>query len=243
MIRRGTQAASAIESVTQLSDRPASPPRPVRPRNAASLILMRHRGGHVEVLLGRRARAHAFLPDFYVFPGGRLDRDDHRVTPASPLRPEVTRRVALSCPRASAQAYALAAVRETSEEVGLVIGSPSAHVHPPSWRGFAGAGLLPALDALDYVGRAITPPEAPIRYHNRFFLVDGRHAKGELRSNGELLDLGWRTIEEALALGLVDVTEFMLGEATRLFRGETSGRHRKTPLFGYRGGREWIRYE
>lgn len=216
---------------------------PVRPRNAASLILMRHRRGAIEVLLGRRARAHSFLPGFYVFPGGRLDATDRRVTPASPLRPEVARLVAHSCPPTSAQAYALAAVRETSEEVGLVIGGPAAEgVAPPPWRGFAEAGLAPALDALDYVGRAITPPEAPIRYHNRFFIAEASHAKGRLESNGELLDLGWRTVDDALALGLVDVTEFMLGEAAQLFAdGPTSDR--RTPLFGYRNGRASIRYE
>ena len=215
----------------------------VRPRNAASLILMRRRRGAIEVLLGRRARAHSFLPGFYVFPGGRLDAADRRVTPASPLRAEVARRVAHSCPPASAQAYALAAVRETCEEVGLMIGGPAAAgAAPPPWRGFAQAGLAPALHVLDYVGRAITPPEAPIRYHNRFFIAEAGHATGRLESNGELLDLGWRTVGDALALGLVDVTEFMLGEATRLFT-DGPARNRRTPLFGYRNGRAWIRYE
>lgn len=219
-------------------------PRPVRPRDAASLILMRQRGAALEVLLGRRARGHAFMPHFYVFPGGRLDPQDLRVVPATPLRPEVSAKLARSCPPQRGQGLALAAVRETWEETGLMLGRPAPDQPSPGpgWQGFAAGGLAPALDALDYVGRAITPPDAPIRFHNRFFLASGDLLRGELGGSGELLDLGWRTVEDSLALGLADVTEFMLREAVSLLASPAPDGHRP-PLFAYRRGRPHVRFD
>jgi len=219
-------------------------PRPVRPRDAASLILMRRQAGALEVLMGRRARGHAFMPHFYVFPGGRLDAHDLRVAPAAPLRPEVRAKLARSCRPRHGQGLALAAVRETWEETGLRLGrpGPSPPSSPPGWRGFATGGLAPALDALDYVGRAITPPAAPIRFHNRFFLAPGDLLRGELGGSGELLDLGWRTIEASLALGLADVTEFMLHEAVSLLASAAPD-GRRPPLFGYLRGRPHVRFD
>ena len=54
------------------------PPRPatMRPRDAASIMLLDRVGGRVRVLMGRRHSAHAFMPDLYVFPGGRRDTGD-----------------------------------------------------------------------------------------------------------------------------------------------------------------------
>lgn len=220
------------------------PPRPVRPRDAASLIAMRRRGGALEVLLGRRARGHAFMPHFYVYPGGRLDAEDLGLAPLAPLRPEVRAKLGRSCRPRHGQGLALAALRETWEETGLRLGrpGPSPPASGPGWRGFAEGGLAPVLDGLDYVGRAITPPDAPIRFHNRFFLVSGDLLRGELGGSGELLDLGWRTIEAALALGLVDVTEFMLHEAVNLLASPAPA-DRRPPLFGYRRGRPHIRLD
>ena len=196
---------------------------PVRPKDAASLVLIRMRGSHAEVLMGRRARRHRFLPDMYVFPGGRVDRGDHRVAPLTPLRPEVARLLEQTASHARARALAVAAVRETWEETGLALGTLTAE------------GLRPALDALDHIVRAITPTVSPIRFHARFFVAAGERLQGTLRGNGELLDLDWRPIERCLALPLADITEFVLGE----LRGYLRTRHppARTPLFTYRYGR------
>jgi len=196
---------------------------PVRPKDAASLVLIRQRGGHAEVLMGRRARRHRFLPDVYVFPGGRVDRGDHRVAPLTPLRPEVAHLLQQNASPARARALAVAAVRETWEETGLALGTLSAQ------------GLRPALDALDHIVRAITPTVSPIRFHARFFVAAGDQLQGRLRGNGELLDLDWRTIEGCLALPLADITEFVLGELRSYLR--TRHPPARTPLFTYRYGR------
>ncbi len=241
-VGRGADAPALAAPDLSASTTALMRPRPVRPRDAASLILMRQRGAALEVLLGRRAHGHAFMPHFYVFPGGRLDAEDLRLAPAARLRPEVSAKLARSCPPRRGRGLALAAVRETWEETGLMLGRPGPDQPAPASLGFAAGGLAPALDALDYVGRAITPPDAPIRFHNRFFLAPGSLLRGELGGSGELLDLAWRTVEDSLALGLADVTEFMLREAVELLACPSPD-GRRPPLFGYRHGRAHVSYD
>ncbi len=201
--------------------------KPVTPRDAASLVVLRRAGGEPEVLLGRREPRHRFMPNVLVFPGGRLDPGDFRQPVARRLRPAVAARMARHVSPARAQGLAVAAVRETFEETGLVFGE------------IRGGALCPALDALDFVARAITPPDSPIRFHARFFMADAARAGGTLAGNGELLDLRWFGLEEAVELPLADVTEFVLGEVARRLGGaEPAG----VPLFSYRHGRAVVRY-
>ena len=47
-----------------------------RPRDAASLILLRGEGRTLEVLAGRRPLDVKFMPGVYVFPGGAIDPPD-----------------------------------------------------------------------------------------------------------------------------------------------------------------------
>ena len=57
-------------------DKPdADKPKATRPRDAATLILVR--GGR-EVMMGQRSKGHVFMPDKWVFPGGRVDPGDAR---------------------------------------------------------------------------------------------------------------------------------------------------------------------
>lgn len=169
--------------------------------------------------MGRRASKHRFVPDFYVFPGGRLDRADYVSSVLSPLRAEVPGQMKAS-PR-MAQALAVAAARETYEETGLVLGD-------------AGA---PHLEPLDYVLRAITPSSSPYRFHARFFAVEADRLQGSLQGNGELLDLAWRPLEESLRLPIVDVTEYLL---RRFAREERLAFRKEAQLFSFRSGRALI---
>ena len=45
----------------------------VRPKDAATLILIDRSGAEPQVLLGRRHPGHKFLPGNYVFPGRRVE--------------------------------------------------------------------------------------------------------------------------------------------------------------------------
>src|SRR5690606_23236498 len=188
-----------------------------RPRNAATLVAYRETAQGREILMGRRAARHRFMPDYYVFPGGRLDASDYRTKPLTPLRREVHDLLCKSCAHRQAQALAVAAVRETYEETGLALGQP------------ANEGIVPHLEPLDYVLRAITPPASPIRFHARFFAVEARHVGGSLKGNGELLDLDWRPIDECLRLPVADVTEFLL----RRLQERKGERPEGVPLFSF----------
>ena len=190
---------------------PLRPPGPAAPRaqRGAPQRSYRRQGGVLEVLMGERNRKHRFLPERYVFPGGRVDGIDSRVRVATALRNDVTAQLERRLKPSRARAVALAAVRETFEETGLIIGAPDpdqARGVPEQWRPFFASGMGPALHHLDYVARAVTPPFRPLRFDARFFMIDQRHVTGDLRGSGELLDLRWFTIGEACGLELARVT-------------------------------------
>ena len=193
--------------------------RPARPRDAASLVLWRAGPEGPEVLMGRRSSRHRFLPDMFVFPGGRLDAEDYaRIKGA--LRPEVARRMALHVEARKAAALGAAAIRETEEETGL---------------------KLEHLGQLDYVARAITPPTSPIRFHGRFFFADAGATEGTLGGSGELIDLAFRPIRVSLALRVADITEFILGEIDRLLGAP--GEKPAAIFWHYRNGRRIVSHD
>src|ERR1700733_13234639 len=87
--------------------------RLVKPRDAATLIIVRRDGAKPRLLMGRRHGGHDFMPDKWVFPGGRIDRSDFRAPVASELRPEVAHRLYATGLARRARALALSAIRET----------------------------------------------------------------------------------------------------------------------------------
>ncbi len=216
-----------------MSRRPAPPPvrasgEPLsRPRDAATLIIYRERTGGIEVLMGERHARHRFMPNRYVFPGGRIDPRDSRVRCAAPLAPATAAQLERRLSPARARATAVAAVRETFEETGLIIGGPDpAPDRPPprGWEGFFGAGFAPALDSISYIGRAVTPPIRPVRFNARFFIVAHDRVAGEVRGSGELLGLAWFSVEEALTLELAQITRRVLAHFGASFDGAAAGR-------------------
>jgi len=166
-----------------------------------------------EILLGRRSTKHVFMPDWYVFPGGAVDRGDARVPSLLDLHPAVRAKLERACSPARARALAMAAIRETFEETGLIIGKRVDHpltTRSEHWREFYAAGYVPALDELDFSARAITPIGPPRRFDARFFTVDACHAHGALGGNGELEDLRWIPIDEVFEMPLASVTRLVL---------------------------------
>ena len=218
--------------------------KPVRPRDAASLILYRHRGKRTEILVGRRHAGHSFMPQRWVFPGGRVDPGDSRVTPATPLREDVAQRLAQCTPSPTrARALAVAAVRETFEEVGLLLGKQIEKPKdvPKEWIGFLDRGLAPALDELELVMRAITPTYSPKRFDARFFIADADKAEGKVAGSGELEEIQWVTIDEAIALPLADVTEAVVRQVQRALLHPERVKAESVPLYCYRGRTRVIR--
>jgi 8-oxo-dGTP pyrophosphatase MutT (NUDIX family) len=196
----------------------------VRPRDAASLILLRGEGNSIEVLAGRRPRHAKFMPGVYVFPGGAIDPPDRIAWTIEAGAEVLGARLARS---------ARAALRETWEEAGVLIGRPTGWpsappVRAPIEQAYLERGLAAALDLLTYVGRAITPSHSPRRFNTRFFLGDGDSVHGDPASSEELEDLRWHPVEGALLESFRDVTRFMLARAIALRTGTASD---SAPLF------------
>lgn len=178
--------------------------RAVRPRDAATLIIVRRDCARPRVLMGKRAASHRFMPNKFVFPGGGVDRGDSRILPPHDLHPQVMQRLRRGCTETRARALALAAIRETFEETGLIIGepdTPTLKTRSPHWAAFLQHDVNPRLDVLHLVARAITPPYRSRRFDARFFMVDAQHIQGELHErpegSGELLDLHWVDLDAA----------------------------------------------
>ena len=173
--------------MSNATPKPATPPRP-----AASLLVLR--GDGPEMLMGMRGAGHRFMPNRLVFPGGAVDPADESAPVAAPLPPHVHVLLELSAAPALVQALGVAAARELEEETGLTLGTP------------------PDLSGLDYFFRAITPPDSPVRFDARFFTVSADAVSGTLAGSGELEDLRWYGVAEALALPLARPTRAVIGQ-------------------------------
>ncbi len=182
---------------------------------------MRRDGTAPRVLMGRRSAGHAFMPDKWVFPGGRIHASDFRVPAASELTPDTAAAMARTTTPGRARAIALAAIRETFEETGLRLARPAPPVRSHGeWRHFLGSGALPDLGALELVARAITPPARTRRFDARFFVADARAllSLDPGTGSGELDELAWFDWDAAAALDLPQITRAILTEVALRMR-------------------------
>ena len=194
-----------------VTDRPSP-----RPKDAATLILVRRDQAQPRVLMGKRSGRHDFMPDKYVFPGGRVDPQDGRVASYSELAAQEEERLRFRTRRIP-RAFALTAIRETFEETGLLLGRQAEMPAkaPPGWEKLYALDIAPNLEHLRFIGRAITPPYRPKRFDARFFMAEAELTLIDDRppmDGAELHDLQWVTLSDAMALDLPNVTRFMLSE-------------------------------
>jgi 8-oxo-dGTP pyrophosphatase MutT (NUDIX family) len=204
------------------TERNASIPT-LRPVDAATLIIIDRKGKSPKVLMGKRHKGHKFMPGKFVFPGGRIEADDRSMTVAGALHPRAEQALMARVTRPSAQrsrALALAAIRETFEETGLLLGttdygSPES-VPTGTWAAFQERGVFPDLETLHFIGRAITPPKRVKRFDTRFFAVDrtaiADEVEGVVSPDSELVELTWVTIAQAKTLDLPPITAVLLTE-------------------------------
>jgi 8-oxo-dGTP pyrophosphatase MutT (NUDIX family) len=194
----------------------------VKPRNSATLILIDRAESVPKVLLGRRHERHRFMPGKFVFPGGRIEASDRTMATVSALHKRDVERLMrlVKWPSAAkAASFALAAVRETYEETGLMLGvrRDGPIITPPgAWEAFAKAGVVPDLGAIHFIARAITPPKRPLRFDSRFFAADVsaviHRADGFVGPDAELVELVWLPITEARRLDMPGITAIVLEE-------------------------------
>jgi 8-oxo-dGTP pyrophosphatase MutT (NUDIX family) len=201
----------------------SAPPRPrtVRARHAASLVLLRAGSDGPEMLMGLRGARHRFMPNRLVFPGGAVDRTDLRAAAATPLAPHTRARLERAANPLLAHGLGIAAARELKEETGLSLGNP------------------PALDGLEYLCRLVTPPGGPIRFNARFLLLDAERASGTLAGSGELEELRFYPMAEALQLDLAQPTRMVIERTTTWLAMSPQERlaETRTPVFRLRSWR------
>ncbi len=198
MIHTGAVSeASLYESVlARIAAGEGELPAPPRVRPSAGIVPWRRRGdGELEVFWLRRAAAMPFMGGFWAFPGGGLDGADQRIqvggspfgieaAPAAAALPEAVT-AGLDLGPILVPGLLAAAVRELFEETGILLSEAT----PPTAalaearralltgrRNFSslleplGGGLL--AERLVYAGRWLTPPFQPLRFDNRFFLLE-----------------------------------------------------------------------
>ncbi len=221
--------------------------RKLKPRDAATLVIIDHSNATPRILMGRRRSSQVFLPDKFVFPGGRVDRADRLIQSADELAPACVERLLHDMKGtptvARARALALAAIRETFEEAGLTIGAPrrdgagaqATRVTHATWAQFLATGCLPRLSNLTFFARAITPPSRPRRYDTRFFIADATAiVRTSTERDGELGELGWFTIAQIRALDLPNITRAVVEDlAQRLANPDAD---LPVPYYSFRHG-------
>ena len=215
--------------------------RAARPRDAATLIVVRYRETP-EILMGRRAASHKFMPNKFVFPGGRLDVADQRLNLKTSLAPEVLNRLRKHTRATTTDqkltGLALAAIRETFEETGLVIGKPVSTQlasKNTSWARYFSHSVAPPLEQLDFVARAITPTYRVRRFDTRFFMTDDesiyRNQDGFAKASGELEELCWIPLPQTRELDLPGVTRWVVDKVGHRITLNTRERHRHSTPF------------
>jgi len=194
---------------------PSEPPPAVRPKDAATVVLLRDVPAGIEVFLQRRVAGMPFAGGMTVFPGGGVDaRDSAAVAWAGP--PPSWWAARFGCDTALAQALVCAAVRETFEESGVLLAGPDedsvvddATRHHQARAALvarelsmaqflADARLVLRADLLRPWANWVTPEGEPRRYDTRFLLAalpPGQHADGVTT---EAADAGWQAPRAAL---------------------------------------------
>lgn len=187
-------------------------------------MLLRDADPGLEVLLLRRSTRAGFVPDMYVFPGGRVDASD--ADPAllallDGLTPDAAAaRLGIDDADPPAIAYYLAALREAFEETGILVGHLADGSVPPTAAedsavdrirddlmedriAFAEAaarlGCRLSGQALEYFAHWITPRRRPRRFDTRFFAARVGAERESIVDAREMTDARWITPAGALA--------------------------------------------
>ena len=172
------------------------------PVPAATLVLMRPsaRGGAPELLMMERPDTMAFAAGALVFPGGRIDPDDHGSA-------------ARLAPGLDDGAARIAAIRETIEETGLAPAmspAPEAGTRAALREGIASGepfaplvarhGLTLDLEALTPFARWCPNFRETRRFDTLFYLAEAPSGAGEATAQeAEVARLFWASAAEVLA--------------------------------------------
>jgi len=194
---------------------------PVPPVPAATVMLLRDSSAGPEVLLLERHSRSEFLPDAYVFPGGRVDDEDHALAErVAGVTAAEAAAVLPTVPAALALGFFVAAIRETFEEAGVLLARRrgarelldrastaalarhrlSVQSGEASFRALVVAEDLElAGDLLAAHAHWITPVDSPRRFDTIFFAAETPPGQEAGHDGVELTDHVWLRPEQGLA--------------------------------------------
>lgn len=170
---------------------------PVKPKPAASLVITRQKKKNLYVLMGQRPKNSKFAPNVWVFPGGKVEKSDKLNKDIKLNKKILTDLKKLKANNLLSSALISAALRETYEETGLKL-------------------INQNLEDLWVLARAITPANQKIRFDTKFFVLEENNFTNKIKGNGELHNLGFIDIREAIKLPLFDITQFLLEDLESL---------------------------
>lgn len=196
---------------------------PVRP--AATVMLVRDGDAGLEVFMLRRTLSAAFARGQYVFPGGKVDGDDHaeEFEPFCDGLDDATASARMGMERGGL-AWLVAAIRECFEEAGVLLARPAGGADivrfdaPETVVRFNAArhavhdgsrslvdvcdaeGLVLLTDRIHLVDHWITPVGERRRFDTRFFVAKAPDAQEPLHDDKETIASLWVRPTDALAM-------------------------------------------
>lgn len=204
-------------------------PDAVPVRDAATVLIIRD-APDLEVLMVQRANRLAFAANAWVYPGGRVDRADASNAARVGVNLSDVDASAMLDIEAGGLAWWFAAVRETVEEVGMLLGTPTVaaellaelRVTLDEHGGNGFCSLLERhqivldLSGLHEVARFVTPVGPPRRFDTRFFLARAPSEQEAQHDASEIVATQWIKPADAMTawrageLELMAVTHRML---------------------------------
>lgn len=207
----------------------------MRIKDASSLILVDSRSDCPRILMGRRSAKHQFMPSVYVFPGGRVDYADRFAPYCRDYRPDtldlLMQQMKGRATTLRARMMGLAAIRETYEEVGLMIGTKATTdriFKSTIWNDFKASGMMPDLSSLTFIARAITPPGRSRRFDTRFFMANANCylENQKVQSSEELEDVQWLRFDQTNNISIHFITKQIIEIAKATI--EHQGHHKES---------------
>jgi 8-oxo-dGTP pyrophosphatase MutT (NUDIX family) len=175
---------------------------PARP--ASTVLLLRDRPAGLEVFMVVRHREIEFAGGALVFPGGRVEADDHSLAGPDPL-----------------DGFRIAGIRETFEETGVLLARPAGAARlldatrlaeiAPRWQTrvakgeaplsalLAAEALTPAADSMIHYAHWITPESRSKRFDTQFFAAAAPPDQVAIHDGQESEDSVWINPLQAVA--------------------------------------------
>lgn len=209
--------------------------QPIRP--AATIIVVREAPQSFEIFMLQRTSRASFASGMYVFPGGRVDGDDHlHKYDAFRHGPSDAQAAQVAALGDEWRGFWIAAIRETFEEAGLLLayrdGALVSYADSELFTRLDGyrqplhdgalslldicvaEELQLAVDQVHFYNRFVTPLGRPRRFDTRFFIASAPEAQRGMHDEVETVDSIWITPSAALERNAAQ--EFDLMNVTRM---------------------------